>query len=66
MSQIQAFDPALTELQARTPSRFDSLSSEDFIRIMFAELANQDPFQPNDSAALLDQLNSIPVHAHHR
>lgn len=40
-------------------SRFSDMSSEDFIKIMFTELENQDPFQPNDSAALLQQLNSI-------
>jgi flagellar hook assembly protein FlgD len=41
------------------PSRFSEMSTEDFIRIIFTELSNQDPFQPNDSAALLEQLNSI-------
>lgn len=40
-------------------NRFNELSSEEFIRIIFTELSNQDPFQPNDSAALLQQLNSI-------
>jgi flagellar hook assembly protein FlgD len=35
------------------------MSSEDFIQIIFTELSNQDPFQPNDSGALLEQLNSI-------
>ena len=35
------------------------MESADFIRIIFTELANQDPFQPSDSSALLDQLNSI-------
>jgi flagellar basal-body rod modification protein FlgD len=35
------------------------MSSEEFIKIIFTELQNQDPFQPNDSAALLEQLNSI-------
>lgn len=40
-------------------NRFSDLSSEEFIRIIFTELSNQDPFQPNDSAALLQQLNSI-------
>ena len=29
------------------------------MRIIFTELANQDPFAPSDSSALLDQLNSI-------
>jgi flagellar basal-body rod modification protein FlgD len=41
------------------PGGLGSLSSEDFIRIIFTELSHQDPFQPSDSSALLQQLNSI-------
>jgi flagellar basal-body rod modification protein FlgD len=59
MSQISAFDPTEAALRTSTPSGFSSLKSEDFIRVIFAELANQDPFQPSDSAALLEQLSSI-------
>mgnify|MGYP001208214199 CR=1 FL=1 len=40
-------------------SGFGSLDSEEFLNIMFTELQNQDPFEPNDSSALLEQLNSI-------
>ena len=29
------------------------------MRIIFTELQQQDPFEPNDSSALLEQLNSI-------
>lgn len=39
--------------------RFSSMSSEDFMKIIFTELQSQDPFKPNDSNALLEQLNSI-------
>ena len=35
------------------------MSSEDFVRIIFTELANQDPLAPNDSNALLQQLSSL-------
>lgn len=59
MSQIQATDATTTALQRTPTGGFNEMSTEDFIRIIFAELANQDPFQPNDSSALLDQLNSI-------
>lgn len=59
MSQIAAFDSTGDALRGREAGGFSSMKSEDFIRIIFTELANQDPFQPNDSAALLDQLNSI-------
>jgi flagellar basal-body rod modification protein FlgD len=58
MSQISnalGVDQAVRE----PASRFSELSSEDFIQIIFTELSNQDPFQPNDSSALLEQLNSI-------
>ncbi len=35
------------------------MSSEDFLRVMFAELSRQDPTKPTDSKDLLDQLGSI-------
>lgn len=38
---------------------FNSITSEDFVRIMFSELANQDPLSPSDSKAVLDQVSSI-------
>lgn len=40
-------------------NRFQEMKTEDFVRIIFTELSNQDPFQPQDSGALLEQLNSI-------
>jgi flagellar basal-body rod modification protein FlgD len=40
-------------------NRFSELSSEDFLQIIFTELTNQDPLAPNDTNALLEQLNSI-------
>ena len=58
MSQINA--PELFGAVDRpTTNGFSAMSSEDFITIMFTELTNQDPTAPADSAALLDQLNSI-------
>ncbi len=59
MSQIPSIDLTGTALRSTSPNGFSSLKSEDFIRIMFTQLANQDPFQPSDSSALLDQMNSI-------
>lgn len=40
-------------------SAFSELKAEEFVKIIFTELANQDPLQPNDSKALLEQLASI-------
>ncbi|RLS64263.1 MAG: hypothetical protein DWH96_04210 [Planctomycetota bacterium] len=59
MSAINANAAAATAGNSSTPSRFNELSSEDFMRIIFTELSNQDPFKPSDSSALLEQLNSI-------
>lgn len=41
------------------PSRFSELTSEQFVKILFTELSNQDPLKPNDSNALLQQVSSI-------
>jgi flagellar basal-body rod modification protein FlgD len=38
---------------------FSRLSSEEFTKIILTELQNQDPLQPNDTGALLEQLSSI-------
>lgn len=40
-------------------NRFSELTSEDFVKIMFTELQNQDPLKPNDSNALLEQFSSL-------
>ena len=57
MSAINALAGSGTA--SATGSRFNELSSDEFIKIIFTELQNQDPFKPNDSSALLEQLNSI-------
>jgi hypothetical protein len=41
------------------PSAFGTLSPEQFTRIIFSELARQDPLAPNDTKALLEQLSTI-------
>lgn len=41
------------------PNAFEALTSGQFLQIIFTELANQDPFEPNDSQAMLDQLATI-------
>jgi flagellar basal-body rod modification protein FlgD len=55
---ISATQASATSAGANS-NRFSELSSEEFIQIIFTELSNQDPFKPNDSSALLEQLNSI-------
>ncbi len=51
-----------TTNNSQTPSSanpFQALSSGDFLNIMFAELANQDPSKPTDSKDLLQQIGVI-------
>ena len=51
---------SLGTTQTQTSSNgFAELSSEDFVRIMVEELSNQDRFEPNDSAAILEQLSGL-------
>ena len=38
---------------------FADMKTEDFIRVLLSELSNQDPFDPQDSTALLQQLSSL-------
>ncbi len=44
---------------APSSNRFAEMKSEDFIRVLVEELSNQDPFSPQDSGALLEQLSSL-------
>ncbi len=59
MSSIPAAAGALAGGNDVSSNGFSDMSSEDFIKIIFTELQQQDPFEPNDSSALLEQLNSI-------
>jgi len=40
-------------------NQFSAMSSQEFLQILFTELSSQDPFEPSDSSALLQQLQSI-------
>lgn len=44
---------------AESKDAFSALSSEQFVKIMFAELQRQDPLKPNDSSEMLKQLSEI-------
>jgi flagellar basal-body rod modification protein FlgD len=40
-------------------NRFAELGSGDFFKLMIAELTNQDPLEPTDNQALLQQISSM-------
>lgn len=44
---------------ASAQDAFSTLSTEQFVKIIFTELSKQDPLQPSDSKALLEQLSSL-------
>ncbi|MEE9404648.1 MAG: flagellar hook capping FlgD N-terminal domain-containing protein [Algisphaera sp.] len=67
MSALANLNPALSapaagsaaEAAANSGNPYAELKSTDFVKIMVTELSNQDPFEPNDSAAILEQLSSL-------
>lgn len=52
-------DPINGNSSSFTSDRMSEMTSDDFLKIMFAELANQDPTQPQDSETLVNQINTI-------
>lgn len=62
---MSSFDTsAITALPATPAARpvdrgFGALSSDEFTKVIFAELSQQDPLKPNDTSALLEQLSMI-------
>lgn len=56
MSAIPSVSSAAPPTSANA---FNSITSEDFVKIMFSELTNQDPLAPSDTKAVLDQISSI-------
>lgn len=39
--------------------KFGDMTSGEFINVLITEMTNQDPFEPNDSAAVMEQLSSL-------
>ena len=44
---------------ATSTDAFSSLSSGDFLKVMLSELQNQDPFQPQDSGQLVQEMSDL-------
>ena len=47
------------QASATTGNRFAELSTEEFMKVLFTELQNQDPLKPQDSSKMLEQLSSL-------
>lgn len=59
MSTVDGVGTTQTQTSSAKKSGFSALSSEEFTKIIFAELSNQDPLKPSDTSALLEQLGMI-------
>ncbi len=59
MSQISSTAAVGLDPRSAGATGFNEMTSEDFIRVIFTELQNQDPLDPSDTSALLQQLDSI-------
>ena len=62
MSSIGSSIPDTSSLAAGAATATDAyseLNSQDFVKIMFSELSNQDPLKPNDSNTLMQELSSL-------
>lgn len=57
MSTISALSS--TTATASTGNAFADMSSEEFVNVLINELQNQDPFNPQDTSALLEQLSTL-------
>lgn len=57
MSAVSGAGGSSSAVSSTNP--YEALNSGDFLRIMFAELTNQDPSKPADSKDLLDQIGTI-------
>ena len=58
MDAVQALSTT-TQPSASTGKGFSAMTSEEFSKIIFTELANQDPLQPSDTKALLEQISTL-------
>ena len=54
---------AINSVSASAPpsssSPYSDLTSDEFLRVIFTELTNQDPLAPNETKDLLEQISSI-------
>lgn len=57
MDEVTAVGASTTT--STTANRFSELGSDEFVKIILTELSSQDPLEPNDTAALLDQLSTL-------
>lgn len=59
MAAVDSIGKSSQNTSSASKSGFSALTSEEFTKIIFTELSNQDPLAPSDTNALLQQLANI-------
>jgi len=59
MSVVDTLSASAASPAASSSNAFSAMDSSEFVKIIFTELANQDPLAPSDSKALLEQISTI-------
>lgn len=59
MADVSAITDTAQSTGTAKATGFSALGADDFSKIIFAELSKQDPLQPNDTNALLQQLSTL-------
>ena len=60
MSRISTTFPSTTPVDpASKPRKLEDLDIDEFLKLMIAELSNQDPLNPMDNAQLVEQIGQI-------
>jgi len=59
MSALGALAAGAQPTRQEQGSAFGDISSAQFTELILSELSNQDPLEPNDTGALIEQLSSI-------
>ncbi len=59
MAAIDSITSNVSTTSTTGADAFSTLSSQDFTKLIFAELSKQDPLAPNDTNTLLQQISSI-------
>lgn len=52
-------DPRAVSQTSTDANAFSALNSDEFVKIIFTELSQQDPLEPNDTSQLLEQLSTL-------
>lgn len=56
---LQAADQSLQRAFDKPSEKSDKLGKDDFLKLMMAQVTNQDPLNPLDSQGMMDQLTSM-------